>query len=174
MPHKKIPSGLRRAAFLFFFGIAAMTGQLSVVPADAQPLTREREIQPRKPFSPSPPGTIATAFRKINGVIEAGMENIPECFPVARDFPGSPEFRLPEGRTETPDPERAEIPPISRQPDNRVSLKEEMVTLEDLDIGKTGGMVCHQNSKMKPFQGYLSIPAVWVEDFIQPYPIQGL
>jgi hypothetical protein len=52
---------------------------------------------------------------------------------------------------------------VSRPPDNRISLREEMVTLSDFDYGKYGGMAFRCEGKENAMRGFIHIPIIWTE-----------
>jgi hypothetical protein len=181
MRHKRIQSEIPCVAFLFFStaallvfsGITLSPGHVFCASPDAQVLVHPREIQRAdhqsiKPFVPATIRELEPPFRKPDMGLYMEPENGLAFFTDGREIPCIPELSAPEGRADTPEPDTAEIPPISRQPDNRISLKEEMVNLEDLDIGKTGGMIQWKVREKKKMEGFLFIPIVWGEDYSPP------
>jgi hypothetical protein len=114
----------------------------------------------RKPFAPEIPAAIAIPFRRPLVDMYPPMESVAVFSPGGGDTLRFPEPKLPGGE-ETLRKMEAEESSISRLPDNRVSLKEEMVTLEDLDTGKYGGKAVRGGDGGREIRGFLHIPTVW-------------
>lgn len=172
MFYGKKPFIFLKAAFLILLGILLQSEHMFGVSPEAQVLVHPREIQPSrhlsgKPFVPTKPRIIEATFHKLEAEVSEKVESIPEYSPGECGILQIPDPRLPEERAKMAEAET--IPPISRHPDNRISLKDEMVTLDDLDIGEKGSMVYPGDYIGKQFQGYFFIPNVWMEEFVQPY-----
>ncbi len=59
-------------------------------------------------------------------------------------------------------PERLDIDMSTlRKPDNQISMKEEMITINDLDIGKYKGMVIQDPQNKQNIKGFIYIATLW-------------
>ncbi|MHB9030466.1 MAG: DUF4159 domain-containing protein [Candidatus Latescibacterota bacterium] len=112
----------------------------TAVPKEIPSVFKSPEIRLYEGISahPKPPGDMPA----ISGNTE---DRIKSDFPLPRD--GTGDF-----------PSR-----ISRRPDNRVSLREEMLDLNDLDYGKYGAMAVSEGPLHSNAEGFLHIPIVWTE-----------
>lgn len=171
MPNGRKSPVFLKAALFVLLGIQSSPNHMFGNSPDAQVLAHPREIRPQfrlsgKPFVPATPRKIELTFHTLDTGMYTKTESIPEYSPVECYIPPIPDPRLPENRVERTEADT--IPPISRRPDNRISLTEEMATLNDLDIGKAGGMVRWKDRRGMKMDGFLDIPMVWGEDYSPP------
>ena len=165
-------AGLAFIAFL----LAVITGPADavcdpVIAADRTPvfaaiLAHPPEVRrlptfPWKSFVPAKPAVMILRFRHPEPDLsreETCHFTLPE---LALDLPEQP-GNLPDepGNDTLPQNDEA-FPPMSRITDNRISLKEEMRTLDDLDTGKSGGMTVPGAGGERELRGFLRIPSVW-------------
>ncbi len=86
---------------------------------------------------------------------------------------GTPIITTDAGSTEIMGPDEGGFAPLfqpaetgvrfSRCSDSRVSLREELITLDDLDYGKYGALAAPGDFSKRDFKGFLHIPIVWTE-----------
>lgn len=55
---------------------------------------------------------------------------------------------------------------ILRKPDNQISMKEEMISIEDLDTGRYKAMVIQDPNNKKNIKGFVYIGNLWGTDFV--------
>ena len=95
---------------------------------------------------------------------------------VLPGFPGTvplydfePELKIEEGAAVSL-PEIIDIEiKATREPDKTISMKEELITVDDLDIGKYKGMVIKDPTDKQNIKGFVYIATLWGYDFVPQY-----
>jgi hypothetical protein len=150
--------------FMVFAGESVLSQRSALKPLDEvliirRPKVRTVQLFLRRKVRFAVPRIVLPIFRgpDINQCAE---------MPVTLDMPvNTPPF---QGSAELPTEEHPFRPDafpsgISRRPDSRISLREEMVTLDDMDNGKYDAMVVQKGSFRNDIEGFLHIPIVWTE-----------